>query len=419
MLNPDKLKRKEIDPSAASKGTAGVLPRIPDVERALVTLDDAVWAKMQHDYRHGREKGQTTNNRYLDPYFKWMPGYTNVITGWPGHGKSQLFFELLLLRAVFDSKKSAIWPSENLPAQRFFDGLIHTLTGRPTDRSMVGALSLSEYGRAKDFIREHFIVIDPPTGMPYTPAHLLAYFEAAIAKYGVAHCMLDPWNKCDHSALTKMGGIEPYLVHTLGLCTKWSQDTRQCLVLTAHPKRAEENMGYGKTRPVPTGGTISGGQTWENMAHYVGAMHRPYDYVEGDTHAAFYAHKSKDERNVARRGAIGAVSLDGTPPMVPIHWDEISNRYRWGHERWSPLDAPQIAQLWAAPAESAPALFTPTAAAAAVSAQATPDYQPSTLRTAGPTDFDTAGQHPDSLTNWHPNGRPITLPTMPADDDPF
>lgn len=234
---------------------------------------------------------------------------------------------------MFKQKKSALWPSENLPAQRFFDGLIHTLTGRPTDRSYVGALSLSEHGRAKDFVREHFIVIDPPTGMPYTPAHLLAYFETAIAKYGVEHYMLDPWNKCDHSTLTKMSSIEPYLVHTLGLCTKWSQDTRQCLVLTAHPKRAEENMGYGKTRPVPTGGTISCGQTWENMAHYVGAMHRPYDFREGDTHAAFYAHKSKDERNVARRGAIGAVGVSTNTPVFPK--SQLTHRSK----RHSPPDA--------------------------------------------------------------------------------
>jgi hypothetical protein len=356
MLSPSKLTPKQSDPSAHGKGTAGVLPRIPDVERALVSLDDSVWQQMVHEHEHGQEKGQTTGNYYLDPYYKWMPGYTSVITGWPGHGKSQLFFELLLNRAVFTGKKSAIWPSENLPAKRFYQGLIHTLTGRPTDRTLANALSLKEYERAKNFVRDHIFLVDPPAGMPYTPAHLLAYFTALIERHGVEHCMIDPWNKCDHSAMTRMGGIEPYLVHTLGLCTKWSQDTKQCLVLTAHPKRAEENMGYGKTRPVPTGGTISGGQTWENMAHYVGAMHRPYDFVEGSTDAAFYSHKVKDERNVARRGSIGALGVDGAPPMVPIRWDPITNRYRWGHERYSPLDDPELRKIWEVPA---PALASP------------------------------------------------------------
>jgi hypothetical protein len=365
MLNQDKFRSKQVDPSANSKGKAGVLPYIEGVEKAIVTLNDDIFAQMVKEYHSGREKGQTTHNKYLDPYFKWMPGYTSVITGWPGHGKSQLFFELLLLRAVFKGKKSVIWPSENMPAKRFFQGIIHTFTGRPTDKSQANHLSEAEYRRAAEYVREHIILLDPPTGMPYTPSHMLAYCEAAIAKYGgaqdkfgIAHCLLDPWNKQDHTAKAKMGGDEPYLVHTVGLCTKWSMDTGQSLVLTAHPKRENENMGYGKSRPVPNGGTISGGQTWENMAHYVGAMHRPFDWIEGNTQAAFYSHKCKDERDVAKRGCLG-YQVDGTVPLVPINWDEITNRYRWGHDRFSPLDSPEVAKLWAAPAAApAPQLFT-------------------------------------------------------------
>ncbi|MGI4863717.1 MAG: hypothetical protein ACRYFZ_07305 [Janthinobacterium lividum] len=366
MLNPNKTKRKDFDPSAAGKGTAGVLPHIPDADKALVTLDEAMFESMVHEYHNGREKGQTTNNKYLDPYFKWMPGYTNVITGWPGHGKSQLFFELLLLRAAYDGKMSVIWPSENLPAKRFYQGLIHTLTGRPADKSQANCLSLADFKRAKDFIRDHFILLSPPTGMGFSPPHMLAYMERAIAKHGgaekekggIAHCMLDPWNKQDHSAKVKMGGDEGYLMHAVGLCTSWSQDANQCLVLTAHPKRVED-MKFGQTRPVPDGASISGGQIWENMPHYIGAVHRPFKHIPGNTEAAFYSHKCKDERYVAKLGSVGAHGPDGLPPMVPIHWDEVSNRYRWGRERWSPFDDELVRAIYAAPVGAPPPqLFT-------------------------------------------------------------
>lgn len=385
MLNP-KPKAKQFDPSASAKGTAGVLPHIPDADKALVTLDEATYSAMLHEYHHGREKGQTTNNKYLDPYFKWMPGYTSVITGWPGHGKSQLFFELLLLRAAYDGKKSVVWPSENLPPKRFFQGLIHTLTGRPPDKSQANYLSLVELGRAKDFIREHFILLNPLTGMGYTPGHMLAYCERAIATYGgaekkkggIAHCMLDPWNKQDHTAKVKLGGDEGYLMHTVGLCTKWSVDTNQSLLLTAHPKRLDD-MKFGQTRPVPDGATISGGQIWENMPHYIGAVHRPFKHIPGNTEAAFYSHKCKDERYVAKLGTVGGYGIDGTPPMVPIHWDEISNRYRWGRERWSPLDDELVQAIYAAPAAvPAPQLFKDQAAPTQPAATAQP------LRTTAP-----------------------------------
>lgn len=400
MLNPDKLGRKKADPTAKGEGRAGVLPDIEHIERAFVPLDDTISRQMAHDYRHGRERGQTTNNKYLDPYFTWMPGYTNVITGWGGHGKSQLFFELLLARATYDGKKSVVWPSENLPAQRFYDGLIHTLTGRSVDKTYANCLTLAEYERAQAFIREHFLVLDPPTGMGYTPAHLLAYFEAAVARTGAEHCMLDPWNKCDHTAQARLGGPEAYLGHTLGLCTKWSQDTRQCLVITAHPKRDTENMGYGKTRPVPTGGTISGGQMWENMAHYIGAMHRPYDFIEDSTAAAFYTHKCKDERLVGKRGSIGAGGKDGTPPMVPINWDSVSNRYRWGHERWSPLDNPEFKAIWAAP--------SPVLLPALGFDRPAPPLAPTPVTASGLVPG--VGEVDTIPDDFNPNGRIIRLP---------
>lgn len=359
----EKFNRKQADPTATGKGKAGVLPHIPDVESALATLDEQVYEQLLHEYHHGRERGQTTHNKHLDPYFKWMPGYTSVITGWPGHGKSRLFFELLLLRAVFKGKKSAIWPSENLPPKTFYQDLIHTLTGLPADKSQKPHLGLVEMKRATEFLREHIVLLNPPTGMGYTPAHMLAICEAAIAKYGVEHCMLDPWNKQDHSAKNRLGGDEGYLVHSLGLCTKWSMDTRQCLVLTAHPKRLAE-MDFGKTRPVPDGAAISGGQTWENMPHFVGAVHRPFKHITGNLEAAFYSHKCKDELNVAKLGTVGGYGYDQTPPMVPVAWDPITMRYRWGRERWSPLDDELVKKLYAAPsAAPAPQLFKPANAA--------------------------------------------------------
>lgn len=358
MLNPSATKRKHIDPTAAGQGKAGVLPHIADVERALSTLDADVFKQIEHEYHHGREKGQSTHNKYLDPFFKWMPGYTNVITGWPGHGKSRMFFELLLLRAAFEGKKSAIWPSENLPPKTFFQDMLHTLTGKPADRSQANHLSTAELKRATDFLREHIILLNPPPGMPYTPPHMLAICEAAVAKYQVEHCMLDPWNKQDHSAKAKMGGDEGYLVHSIGLCTKWSMDTRQSLIITAHPKRLSD-MDFGQTRPVPDGASISGGQTWENMPHFIGAVHRPFKHIPGNMEAAFYSHKCKDERNVARLGTVGGYGPGDTQPTVPVRFDDIQLRYRWGHERWTPFEDELVKAIFSAPTHApAPKLFT-------------------------------------------------------------
>lgn len=423
-MKPDQRERltapgEKVDPTTRGYGGAGVLPRIPNIGNALAPLDEAMSGVMHHEYLHGVEKGQTTHNLHLDPYFKWMPGYTNIITGWGGHGKSQLFFELLLIRAVLSGKKSIVWPSENLPARRFYNSLIHILTGKPVERTFNNCLTWDEYKRAQGFIREHILAIDPPTGMPYAPADILAYFEAGIEKMGTdtAHCLYDPWNKGDHTAkFRKFGGSDDaYIGHTLGLCTKWSQDTRQCLVITAHPKRPSEGMKYGETRPVPTGGHIAGGQQWENMAHYVGAMHRPFHHLPGSTAAAFYCHKCKDERNVAAIGSVGAWGRDGLPPAVRIEWDQVSNRYRWGSEQSNPLDAEDIKKIWQTPKATQATLLMPSSPPAVGVAPA-----PALVATVAPatlppltvaSEFDAPSEYETLPPDRLPNGaRAIRLP---------
>jgi len=299
----------------------------PDPGGALRPLDAATWGRMQHDYHHGRVKGETTYLPALDEHFKWMAGYCNVWTGWPGDGKTEFIYQLLLLRAVFKRKKSAIFSPENMPEEQIYDQLIHALTGQNPDRSWAGHLALNRYELAKEFVREHFIVVYPGKGMGRTPQHLLGYFEAAIAKYGVSHCLLDPWNKVDHSAMNALGGYEAYLTNVLGQLTDWTVDTKQSLTITAHPKRLD-GMKYGQARPIPDGTSISGGQTWENMAHVIGTVYRPYKHLPRTDPlfraVAIYLHKIKSHKLVGFPGSIGEGS----------ERSDISLNYDWQQARY-------------------------------------------------------------------------------------
>jgi hypothetical protein len=299
----------------------------PDPAGALRPLNEATWGRMQHDYHHGRVKGETTHLPALDEHFKWMAGYCNVWTGWPGDGKTEFIYQLLLLRAVFKRKKSVIFSPENMPEEQIYDQLIHALTGQNPDRSWAGHLALNRYELAKEFIREHFIVVYPGKGMGRTPQHLLGYFEAAIAKYNVSHCLLDPWNKVDHSAMNALGGYEAYLTNVLGQLTDWTVDTKQSLTITAHPKRLD-GMKYGQARPIPDGTSISGGQTWENMAHVIGTVYRPYKHLPRTDPlfraVAIYLHKIKSHKLVGFPGSIGEGS----------ERSDISLSYDWQQARY-------------------------------------------------------------------------------------
>lgn len=334
--------RPPADPTTKATGTPGLLPRIDNPVDALFPLIEPMWDSMKYEYANGREKGQTTHVPSIDKHFTWMPGYTNVITGWPGHGKTEFYYQLLLYRAVFAGKKTAIYSPENGRPQDIYDGLIHSLTGRNPDRDWARKLPLHAYALAKDFIREHFVVVNPPRGMGKTPGHILAYFEAAITHFGVDHSMFDPWNKADHSAQVGMGGIEAYLIGVLDLCTSWAADTRQHLVITAHPKRLE-GMAFGNARAVPDGAVISGGQTWENMAYVIGTVHRPHKHVEGDTSVELYWHKVKSHKLVGHPGSVGTAPA-GETPAVLVTFDWQTNRYYFNG--WTPFNNPLAYDVW-------------------------------------------------------------------------
>jgi hypothetical protein len=376
-----------------------------DPAEALLQLDELTWQRMEHAYRHGLPKGETTHIPQLDPHFKWMPGYLNVWTGWMNDGKTEWVYQMLLLRAVLAGKKSAIYSPENMPEEHIYNQLIHSLTGQNPDRDWQNCLPLARYKIARDFIREHFIVVYPGRNQGRTPLDLVRYFEAAVNKHGVSHCLLDPWNKADHSAMNSMGGIEPYLVNTLGKLTDWTVNTKQSLTITAHPRQLPD-MKHGQARPIPDSSHIAGGQTWENMAHIVATYYRPWRHLGSNnplySEVALYIHKVKSAKLVGIRGSIG----DGSENP------DIRIGYRWETARYyingvSPLDCREAEECYLTDEElrardDMRAPLPPKGQAS--------HYQSHPLVTQGGSRFEQEGTPaPDE---WHPAGRQINSQSL-------
>lgn len=373
-------------------------------------LDEPTWQRMEHAYHHGLPKGETCHITQLDPHFKWKPGYLNVWTGWMNEGKTEWVYQLLLLRAVLAGKKSAIYSPENMPEEHIYDQLIHSLTGQNPDRDWRNCLSLARYRQARDFIREHFVVVYPGRGQGRTPADLVRSFELAITKSGVSHCLIDPWTKADHSAMASLGGYEPYLAHTLAMLTDWSIDTSQSLTITAHPRQLPD-MRHGQARPIPDSSHIAGGQQWENLAHIVATYYRPWKHLGSNnplfSEVAIYVHKVKSAKLVGVRGSIG----DGSEtPDVRINYQWLTGRYYINGV--SPLDCRAAEECYLTDEELREC---DDSRATSTAASVTADYQPHVLPTAGPSSFEVEGSQVEQVPpNWHPNGRPITLSPKPA-----
>lgn len=394
----------------------------PDPAASLLPLNEVVWGRMVEAYENGGRKGETTHIKELDPHYKWMPGYLNVWTGWMNEGKTEWIYQLLLLRAVLSAKKSAIYSPENMPEEDIYDQLIHSLTGQNPDKETPAGrrLSLARYAMARDYVREMFVVVYPGKGHGRTPQHIMEYFETAIAKHGgaeskngIAHCLTDPWNKQDHSAINTMGGIEGYLMNTLGKLTDWTAETKQSLIVNAHPRQLPD-MKQGQARPIPDSSHISGGQMWENMAHTVATYYRPWKHLgrtnELYSDVAIYVHKVKSHKRVGFPGSIG----DGSEaPDVRITYDYRTGRYSFNGK--APLDCLEAEECYLSDEEyrerqDLRAGTPPPKPTASASQQPTPPVQP--LRTDGGSHFETEATPPPPANdgfpeNWDINGRII------------
>jgi hypothetical protein len=112
-------------------------------------------------------------------------------------------------------------------------------------------------------------------------------------------------------------------------------------------------------------------------------------------------------------GFPGSIGLDSDRPDVRLRYDWKSARYLVNDR--SPLDCREAEQFYLTDAELRArddmrrvptSALTPT------------DYQPNTIRMAGPNAFDDTQQADELPANWSPNGRPINLPP-PASDAAF
>ena len=344
----------DLAPSArhAAAPVAGKASAAPDPLDSVLGLDGATQEQMlfYYDNPHLRPKGETTHFADLDAIFKWVPGWTNLLTAQPGVGKSEFKRQLLLCRAAFDGKKSLAFVPEDSPREAYFEALIHSLTGQDPDPTSYQPLSRERFQRAMEWVREYFYVIEPHKLQGRTPAHLLDICEAARAKYGIAHFDIDPWHKLDHSGQVAAGGIQPYLVNELGRLTDWCSQTQTYLGISINPRSIARLPN--EAWPVPDSDHLSGGPTWADFAATTMALDRPNRHVNrSDPAFAIYTRKLKNYRRAsAKPGSIG----EGTEnPDVRIEFNWRTARYEFNGA--SPLAAPAVQQLYIPDFTSGPA----------------------------------------------------------------
>jgi twinkle protein len=257
-------------------------------------------------YDEGVPSGMSTGWECVDRHWRVQAGQLLVVTGIPGHGKSEWVDALGVNLALRHGWKTALYSPENYPVRLHMMKLSEKLIGKPYNPGPHERMTKSEASQATDWIEEHFVWI-----MPEQPSldEIMDKARALVFRRGIRCLVIDPWNEVEHSRPAGMTEAE-HVSTSLMRLRRFARKHELLVIVVAHPRLLEKRPDGNY--PVPTPYDISGGAMWRNKADNCVAVYAN----PTDVHGAVEIHVQKVK-----------FKLFGQVGMVPMRWDRVTGRY--------------------------------------------------------------------------------------------
>ncbi len=270
---------------------------------------DAVFALSEelHELKDkGLQKGFSTGWATLDGHYTVHPGQLTIITGWPGHGKSEFLDHLMINLAGAPDFKFAVFSFENNPCSWHIAKLMEKMSGMAFN--LIDKEEINEY---LDDLGKNFALCRPVNGN-YKLNQVLEAAEAWLKRFpdSPKGMVIDPWNELEHRRESQQNETD-YISKSLSMIKNWAHNNRVHVWIVAHPqKMARDNKNV---LPVPRSDNISGSQNWFNKADVAITV-----YVDEKTRDAGEAqiHVQKvRNKNIGR------------PGLVTLYYNRVNGRY--------------------------------------------------------------------------------------------
>lgn len=249
----------------------------------------------------------------------WRPGFSeweskvmlaprtlSVVTGHPGHGKTQLWTQIWfqVVRAYCVPICVASFETRPKPHMR---RQLRTLFIGKLERDM----SDEEKARADAWINERYLFVVHPEQRPAL-RWFLDMAEIAVVRHGARIVQVDPWNRLEASRSKDETGTE-YVGRCLREIYNFAHDMNCHVQIVAHPAK----MGSKRIGEPPHLEDISDSKNWDNMVDQGFVVHRPevFDGTQRKTEANLYCRKSRFEEL-------------GYPCKLKMNFDLATGRYK-------------------------------------------------------------------------------------------
>ena len=285
------------------------------IEKEIFT-PETEYDEMIYDLVNGKLKGTTTymgTKDDIDILWKWRNGEVNLLTGYANEGKSEFLKQKCLIKALEENRHFIFYSPEDYPASEFFDGMIHTLSGKSTDKTIPNCISVEEYNYYYALIKDkfHFVYIKSP----YNTIEQIEKTFRDIEDYDkeIYGVIIDPYIKMSRSkfAPDRDDLYGAYIMNILGdYCRK--QRVNGFLVMHQQTPVKTASGLY----PKPDKYNIKSGGTFADTADNVLSIYRPQ-----------YAKNKIDPQVIFSSLKIKKQKLVGIPDDFPMAFDRITNRY--------------------------------------------------------------------------------------------
>lgn len=223
----------------------------------------------------GLEQGKTTGTD-LDAVVTWELGRLAVITGIPGHGKSE-FLDFIVTRLnVLHGYKAGYFSPENYPIKYHYSKIASKLTGKEFHQYK---MSTEEYEQAYDYISDNFFFIYPEDDMSFN--NIIEKAKYLVKKQGIKILVIDPYNKIEHMRDRNESETE-YISRFLDRMTSFAKQFNVLVFLVAHPRKMDKNsLGIYN---VPNLYDINGSANFYNKCDYGISVYRDFQNVNTQIH---------------------------------------------------------------------------------------------------------------------------------------
>lgn len=294
--------------------------RVPDDDKgkknAYIFKPEDVYEEMLKGLKYGKVKGTTTYNSKLDQCWTWRKQEANILSGYANEGKGVFLKQLCLIKALKENWKFCFCSPEDFPSDEFYDDMIHTLTGKTTDRDYGVDRVVSEelYEKAFNLIKNNFtfLYIEPPHN---SIRSVLEEFKRIHKDNPQDGFIIDPLLKFARPKEMAETRDDIYAAYIGSICVDFSRQTNSSFHLVMH--QVTPQIQEDKKYPEPSMYRVKGGGSWADGFDNILSVWRPnYSTDKMDTEVQFSSQKIKKQK------------LVGIPQKFKMHFDRKSNRYK-------------------------------------------------------------------------------------------